>query len=66
MGSLFLVGGLFVLAGAALYHQLAVRPLPVDSPRHRSRRRLQLIILAIGALAVAYGVWQMRVPGPSA
>jgi hypothetical protein len=59
-GSLFLVGGLFVIAAASTYHWLAVRPLPPGSALHRSRRRLHLLILSIGIASVAYGIWHLN------
>jgi len=67
VGSLFLVGGLFVITAASLFNWIAVRPLPADSARYRSRRRLHLIFLSIGIASVAYGMWQLNnVPqGPS-
>jgi multisubunit Na+/H+ antiporter MnhB subunit len=60
VGSLFLVGGLLVIAAASIFHRLAVRPLAVDSARRRSRRRLHLLILSVGVASVAYGIWHLR------
>ncbi len=68
MGSLLLVGGLFVIAAASIFDRVFVRRAGVGTPARRARRRVHVLLVALGIGCVAYGIWQLRggVPGPSA